>query len=88
MYEILPYSFKKAVELGVQLKPSQRKNKKIDVFKHGKYVVSIGQLGAMDYPHYIKDYGIDYANERRKLYYKRHDNDKGIAGELSKKILW
>ena len=32
MYKILDYSFNKAKELGVDIKPSTKKNKKIDVY--------------------------------------------------------
>ena len=49
-YKILPYSFRKAKELGVVIKPSSNPFKKIDVFKNGKKVASIGARGMNDYP--------------------------------------
>ena len=39
-YKILPYSFRKAKELGVVIKPSTNPLKKIDVFKNGKKVAA------------------------------------------------
>ena len=52
-YNILPYSFRKAKELGVVIKPSSNALKKIDVFKNGKKVASIGARGMNDYPTYL-----------------------------------
>lgn len=88
MYRILPRTIKKAEELGVQLQPSKHKNKKIDVFKNGEFVVAIGQLNAMDYPTYIKTHGLDYANRRKLAYNQRHHADNGIAGFYAKNLLW
>jgi len=90
-YKILPYSFARAKELGVKIKPSQKKNKKIDVFKNNQLVSSIGQLGAKDYPTYIKEKGKPYADKRRTLYKSRHENDLskiGTTGYYANKILW
>ena len=50
VYEIQPYSFKKAKDLGVTIKPSSKKGKKIDVFKNNQLVTSIGASGMNDYP--------------------------------------
>jgi hypothetical protein len=88
MYHITDYSEKKAKLLGVELKPSTQKNKKIDVYKDGVKVVSIGDIRYLDYPNYILKNGLDYANQRRKLYLNRHKNDKGDAGYYAKNILW
>lgn len=89
MYQIKNYSYQKAKLLDVEIKPSTRKDKKIDVFnKDGKYIVSIGAISYNDYPTYLKEYGKVYANERRKLYHERHKNDKGKAGYYAKNILW
>ena len=49
MYEITEYSKLKAKQLGVQIKPSTRKDKKIDVFKNEKKVASIGGKGYKDF---------------------------------------
>jgi hypothetical protein len=95
-YNILPYSFRKARELGVVIKPSSNALKKIDVFKNGKKVASIGARGMNDYPTYLAkekkgSYEKGYADKRRKLYKERHQKDRsvlGSAGYYADKILW
>ena len=91
MYEIKEYSKIKAKQLGVQIKPSTRKDKKIDVFKNEKKVASIGAKGYKDFPTYKKEKGLAFAEERRRLYKERHEKDrhkKGSAGFYADKILW
>jgi len=91
MYEISEYSKIKASKLGVDIKPSKSKGKKIDVFKEGKKITSIGAKGYKDYPTYIKEKGKSYADERRKLYKDRHQKDRtkyGSRGWYADKILW
>lgn len=88
VYEIQPYSFKKAKELGVTIKPSTKKNKKIDVFKNNQLLTSIGASGMNDYPTYLKNEGKTFAEERRKLYKIRHSKNKGVAGKFASEILW
>lgn len=88
VYEIQPYSFKKAKDLGVKIKPSTKKGKKIDVFKNDKLVTSIGAQGYNDFPTYLKNDGKKVADERQRLYKIRHKNDSGIAGFYANKILW
>jgi len=87
-YKILPYSYKKAKELGVEIKPSTNKNKKIDVFKNGKKLCSIGDIKYNDYPTYIQKKGIRFADDRRFLYRERHKNDYQITGFYAREILW
>lgn len=88
MYSITNYSYKQAKALGVDIKPSTNKKKKIDVFKDGKKIASIGSLNMYDYPTYIKEKGKAYADERRRLYYIRHAKDNRLNGFYAKKILW
>ena len=66
------------------------KNKKIDVYKNGEYIASIGDVRYNDYPTYILNDGKKYADERRKLYYKRHNlnSSKYSPDNLAKLILW
>tara|TARA_Y100000114_G_scaffold156344_1_gene183223 strand:- start:9831 stop:10109 length:279 start_codon:yes stop_codon:yes gene_type:complete len=90
-YKIKPYSYKQAKKLNVEIKPSKVKGKKIDVFKKGKKVASIGALGYNDYPSYIQKKGKKFADKRRKLYKIRHEKDrkvKGTAGYYADQILW
>ena len=50
MYNITQYSFKKAKELNIIIRPSKNKNKKIDVYKGGDYLTYIGDIKYKDYP--------------------------------------
>ena len=91
-YRIKPYSYKKARELGVTIKPSTVDGKKIDVFnKQGKKLASIGALGYGDYPTFWNEKGKEYADKKRKAYKSRHAKDRvvrGTAGYYADKILW
>lgn len=90
MYKIKRYSYVQAKKLGVQIYPSTRKGKKIDVYRNGVKIASIGDIRYKDYPTYIEQYGKAYAGNRRKLYYIRHNDDikLGTPGYYAAKILW
>ena len=90
MYEIKEYSYKKADELGLEIKPSTRKGKKIDVYKNDDYLVSIGSTDYKDYPTFVEENGKDYAEKRKRLYHSRHRNDikKHFRGFITSYILW
>ena len=87
MYTITSYTKQRAKEMSVEVRSSTRKNKKIDVYKDGKYLDSIGDIRYGDYPTFIKEQGKAYADERRRLYHLRHT--KNTLGEkLAKFLLW
>ena len=92
MYKISSYSFAQAKKLGVIISPSKNKKYKIDVFhKDGDYITSIGAAGYSDYPTYLKTHGKEYANNRRRLYKIRHNNDRSVLhsrGRYSDHLLW
>lgn len=90
MYRIKSYSKKRAAELGVTIKPSTRLGKKIDVFKNGKKIASIGAKGYNDYPTFKEKYGKKFADERKKAYLARHKKNiiKNTPGYYAAKILW
>ena len=91
MYNIKNYTKEKAKKLNVTIKPSTNKKKKIDVFKDNKKIASIGAIGYSNYPTYIENKGIKYADERRKLYKIRHSKDLkqiGSNGYYANKLLW
>ena len=92
MYKITARQLKNANALNVLIKPSKNKIKKIDVFNlQGVKIASIGAAGYKDYDIYLATEGLTYANERRRLYKIRHNNDrnkKGTAGYFADKILW
>lgn len=91
-YRIKPYSYERARELGVTIKPSTVAGKKIDVFdKKGNKIATIGAIGYGDYPTFIAEKGQSYANERRKAYKQRHAKDRKVRGSngwYADKILW
>ena len=90
MYQIKLYSKQKAKELGVQIKPSTNPKKKIDVFKEGVKIASIGSIAYKDYPTYLQENKV-LAEERRRLYRIRHQKDiekPNSAGYYAFHILW
>jgi hypothetical protein len=91
MYKIKPYSYRQAKKFGVQIYPSVVQGKKIDVYKKGRKIASIGATGYYDYPTYLERYGLQYAKERQRLYKKRHQQNrivKNSPGYWADKILW
>ena len=95
-YKIKPLQFEKAKKLLVEIKPSTRKNKKIDVFKKGEKIASIGGVYPSgkfygDYATYRQNEGLEVANKKRKSYRARHDGEQkkiGSPGFYSWYILW
>jgi hypothetical protein len=90
-YNITDYTYKKAKRMGLTVKPSTNKTKKIDVYKKGDKIASVGAYGMNDFPTYIKKNGLKYAKTRRRLYRIRHRKDRGIKwsrGWLADKLLW
>lgn len=89
-YKILQYTKDRAKELGVEIRVSTKKNKKIDVFLPNK-IISIGAAGYYDYPHYLQEFGQEVADEKREAYRKRHKKDRGVkgtAGWYADNLLW
>ena len=90
-YTIQKYSQEQAKKLGVTIKPSKNKNKKIDVFKNKTKVASIGDIRYKDYATYLATSTKDVANKRRQLYKARHNktrHSKGSNSFYADRILW
>ncbi len=99
-YTITAYSRRQAKKLGVIIKQSTRKGKKLDVFKKVKNskgeivlkrVATIGALGMGDYPTFMKTKGKEFADKRRKAYKSRHQKNRVVVGSngyYADKILW
>ena len=90
-YKITDYTKKRANELNVNVKPSKNKNKKIDVYKDGVFLFSIGANGYLDYQLYIKRFGMKYAQNRRRLYRLRHARNiqkKYSPAWYASELLW
>lgn len=87
MYEIKNYTKARARQLGLVVKPSHNPKKKLDVFKDGRLIASIGDIDYSDYPTYIETHGLAYAKDRQYLYRLRHRNE-GLRGQLASFLLW
>ena len=90
MYVIKPYTRKRARELGVEVRVSTRKGKKIDVYKDGVRLASIGAADMGDYPTYLEKHGISFARARQRAYLARSraHTRPGSAGYYARKLLW
>lgn len=91
MFKIDPAHKTNASKLGVEIRPSKTKGKKLDVFKGDDKVATIGDLKYQDYRSYIKRDGLAFANNRKRLYKIRHGSDMNKVGTPSfyaNKILW
>ena len=91
MYKITDHSKNRAKMLRVEIKPSENKKKKIDVYKNNVKIASIGSITNLDYPTHILQNGLQYANQRKKLYRIRHKkdiNNKNGNGYWANQILW
>ena len=90
-YTITDYTLQKAKKMKVTVQLSQQKNKKIDVFKKGVKIATIGDLRYKDFPTYVIENGIEFANNRKRLYYMRHKKDienLHSNGFYAAKLLW
>jgi len=90
VYKITKYSYDQAKRLNVQIKPSTNPKKKIDVFKDGEKIASIGAMGYGDYPTYLLQ-DKELAEQKRRNYKKRHQANrkmKGTNGYYADQILW
>lgn len=90
-YRITNYTRKQGRKIGVIVKPSTVHDKKIDVFRNGEKLASVGASGMNDYPTFIRKRGKAFANTRRKLYKQRHERDRHVKwtrGWLADKLLW
>lgn len=90
-YKIPRRVFVNAKKLGVKVKPSSNKNKKIDVFKNGKKVASVGARGYKDYPTYRKEKGVKFADKKKKNYESRMNKNRKIRnsnGWYADQLLW
>lgn len=90
-YNITEYTRRQARKHRVTIKHSKNPTKKIDVFKNGKRVASVGATGYGDYPTFWARYGKTFANKKRRLYKMRHQKDRtrrGTAGWYADKLLW
>lgn len=89
-YTIKPYTLERAKALGVSVKPSTNPKKKLDVFRDGQKIASVGAIGYKDYPTYLLE-NKEVAKERRRLYKIRHEKtrrDVGSPSYWADQLLW
>jgi hypothetical protein len=90
-YTITEHTRRQARKLGVTVKRSLRKGKKIAVFRGDKKLADVGAIGYGDFPTFTRTKGKEYADKRRKLYKIRHSKDRHKVGTPSywaDKLLW
>lgn len=88
-YTITPHTKRQARRLGLEVKPSRREGKKIDVYRDGHRLGSVGAKGYGDFGVYLEEEGKEYAKERRRLYHKRHtEGKKDSKAWLAWNLLW
>lgn len=92
-YEITEHSLRKARELNVEIKPSTNKHKKLDVFKDGEKIATIGARNYSDFGTYLNmeargELPKGYAADRRRLYKLRHKYDRGVNSFYANRLLW
>lgn len=82
--------------MGVQIRPSRKAGKKIDVLRGKKVVARIGARGYKDYPHYLKGenqglYPKGTAAAKRRNFKKRFEHlrhRKGSPAWYADRLLW
>ncbi len=90
-YIITAHTRREAKKLGVVVKVSSNKKKKLDVFKNGKKVASIGARGMGDFGTFLREKGKEFADKRRKAYKSRHAKNLKVVGSpgyYANKLLW
>ena len=96
MYRVKSRQRDIAKQIGVVIRPSERANKKLDVYRDGFYVASIGDVRYNDYYDYLAGEQKGKENPgvaalRRNAYYARHQANLKIPyspGWYSWKLLW
>ena len=100
-YVITQYTLDKIQELNQKLntsdftiKLSKDPSKKIDVFLKEKKIATIGDINLGDFPTFIEERGLQFANKRREAFYNRFKRLPDIKdGEItnmfwSRFLLW
>lgn len=97
MYNISDKTYQIAKQMGLEIFPADKQDKKIEVYdkKTGIFLFYVGDARYMDYHMYL-DYekkGLipkGTADERRRLYHIRHKNDIEISrkGYVVSRLLW
>ena len=98
-YTIREHTRQQAKQLGLEVRPSQKGAKKIDVLRDGSIVASVGHRDYLDYPSYKAQEASGKvpkgtAAKRRTAYHARHSgyptmkDGEYTPGYLAAKLLW
>ena len=98
-YTILPYTRQRAERLGLQVRASNKVNKKIDVLRGDKLIASVGDDRYKDFPTYRQlerkgNVPAGTAEKRREAYHTRHGtypkkrDGEYTPGFLAGQLLW
>ena len=94
-YVITQYSLDKIKELNEKLntsdftiKLSKDPLKKIDVFLREKIIATIGDINLLDFPSFVDERGIEFANKRRDAFYSRFKRLPDIKDGEIQTIWW
>ena len=93
-YVITEHTKKQARQLGVTVKPSSKKNKKIDVIKKGEVLASVGDRRFADFGSFLAmeakgQAPKGLADDRRRAYKARHGKyPVNSPGYWADKLLW
>jgi hypothetical protein len=90
-YNVSLHTRRQAKRIGVTVKPSKVKGKKIDVFKNGQKIASVGAIGYDDYGTLISKGKRQLAEKKRKAYKARHQRTrtkKNSNSYFADQLLW
>ncbi len=90
-YSVSLHTRRQAKRIGVTVKPSTLKGKKIDVFQGGKKIASVGAIGYDDYGSLMSKGKRSLAEKKRKAYKARHQKTrtkKNTNSYYADQLLW
>lgn len=90
-YRISTYTRKQAARLGVTVRLASNPAKKIDVFKDGHKVATVGACGYKDYPTFLREDGKEVANRKRNAFksrFERYRHRRGSKAWYADQLLW
>tara|TARA_R110000787_G_scaffold273511_1_gene381246 strand:- start:1054 stop:1374 length:321 start_codon:yes stop_codon:yes gene_type:complete len=94
-YVIKQYTLDKIKELNEKLdtsdfniKLSKDPSKKIDVFLREKIIATIGDINLLDFPSFVEERGIEFANKRRAAFYNRFKRLPDIQDGKITNMFW
>ena len=94
-YVITQYTLDKIQELNQKLNTSdfsiqlsEDPNKKLDVYLRNKKIETIGDINLGDFPTFIEERGIEFANKRREAFYSRFKRLPDVKDGKIQTIWW